>query len=81
MGEKFMDRDGLIGFAVNARRLRDELSDYAKTVSATFLPNIYTKKYLEIVTALESLVDVLRDEVSARCEQLGEEETRDKKRR
>ena len=71
---KFMGRESLIEFTVNAQRLKDEVTNYQETYLSQYFPNLYTKKYLEISDAITALVDVLQDEVATQSKQLGIEE-------
>jgi len=74
---RFMDRSDLIDFAINAKTLRDGLSDYYDTTLAHILKNPLITKYLEIIDALDFLIDDIRDEVAEQAEQFGEQERKD----
>jgi hypothetical protein len=70
----FMDFDRLIAFTVSAQMFRNEVDKYFETQLAPLIPNLYTEKFAQIADALDDLVSILQDEVSARSEQLGVEE-------
>ena len=71
---KFMDWESLPVFTVAVQQIRDEAKNYFDTNLSGFYPNLYTKKYCEIVSKLDALAKLLSDEVAERAAQLGRDE-------
>lgn len=74
---RFMGRCDLIDFAINAKTLRDGLSDYYDTTLSSLLKNPLITRYLEVIDELDFLIDDIRDEVAEQAAQFGEQERRD----
>ena len=71
---RFMDWENLTVFAVAVQQLRDASKNYFDTNLTGFYPNLYTKKYCEIVSKLDDLSKALSVEIAERAAQLGREE-------
>lgn len=71
---KFMDWADITLFTVAVQQLRDEAKNYFETNLTAFYPNLYTKKYCEVISKLNDLAKALSVEVAERAAQLGREE-------
>lgn len=71
---KFMDWESLAVFIVAVQQQRDALKKYFDTDLSKFHPNLYTKKYCDIISKLNSLSKALSAEVISQAIQLGSKE-------